>query len=317
MHPILSLLLGLTLAAGGGELFLRSVVGLAQRLRVPAALVALTLAAFATSAPELAVAISAAQAGSPELALGDTLGSNIVNIGLVLGLAYLIGGTTRSDGRLLREVAAATLAPLLTMALLHDGRLGPFDGAAMLATFALWLASILAQARTHRRSSATELQRGKSASWRLIIPLLGLGIVLLAVAGRFIVAGGLGIAQSLGTDPFIVGALVVAVGTSVPELATAIIASLRGHHDVGLGTVIGSNVFNSLFIVPTAAIIHPIAVPWREAAPGLGAGAAIVLVAWIAAARPGRWQGALLLTCYLTYVIVTGWLSPTTSMATF
>lgn len=124
MYPILSLLLGLALAAGGGELFLRGVVGLAKWLRVPATLIALTIAAFATSAPELSVAINSAQAGRPELALGDALGSNIVNIGLVLGVACLIGGTARPDGRLLRDVAAATLAPLLTMALLHDGRLG-------------------------------------------------------------------------------------------------------------------------------------------------------------------------------------------------
>lgn len=123
-----------------------------------------------------------------------------------------------------------------------------------------------------------------------------------------IVNGGFGIAPLLGIDPFVVGALVVAVSTSVPELATAVIASLRGHHDVGLGTVIGSNVFNSLFIVPTAAIIRPIAVPWSEAAPGL--------VAWAAAVRPGRWQGALLLACYLIYVVAIGWLSPATSMAT-
>lgn len=256
-----ALILGIVCAGIGGELFVRGAVGLARWSRISPGIIGATVAAFATSSPELSVSISSALAGKPQIALGDALGSNVVNVALILGAALVISGIQSPRAGVKRDFPVALLVPVITGVLFLDGELSRVDGVLMLCAFAAWLVATIIEARKQR--SAAEEVLGAQRIWAAIAYCV-VGLLFLTGAGRFIVSGARGIALHFGVGEFVIGATVVAVGTSVPELATAIIAKLRGHDEVGLGTILGSNIFNGLFIVALAATIHPIVVGWRE-----------------------------------------------------
>jgi cation:H+ antiporter len=295
------LTLGLICAGLGGELFIKGSVGLAKHLRVPAGIIGATVAAFATSSPELSVSVSASLAGVPELALGDALGSNIVNFGVVLGIAIAMGAIRAPRGSVKRDFPMAVFAPLVTALLVLDGQITRFDAAGLLALFAGWLTVTIIEARRERVTAEIEAERRTAAA---VTAFTVGGLAFLVLAGYLVVTGAKGIGAALGLDKFVVGATIVAVGTSLPELATVVVSKLRGHEEVGLGTVLGSNIFNGLFIVGVAAMIHPIPVRVVEVATGIGFGLALVLAAfppksgWIA-----RRSGALLLGLYVAYVV--------------
>jgi cation:H+ antiporter len=259
------------------------------------------VAAFATSSPELAVAIGSALDGRPELALGDALGSNVVNIGLVLGLAVLVGPFRVGGGTITRDLVAALAIPVLTIFLAMDGTIGRVDAVVLFSAFSVWLGAVLAEAR-RERSLAGEIlgthPLGRS------LPVAAVGVAMLVAAGRLIVSGGTGIGDEVGLDPFVVGVVIVAIGTSVPELATTVIARLRGHAEIGLGAVLGSNVYNGALIVPVAAAISPISVDWGEIAVSLAFGIAVVLVVLpLLGPVLGRRRGALLVSVYASSVL--------------
>lgn len=300
MNDYLALALGIACAGAGGELFVRGAVGLAHWLRIPPGIIGVTVAAFATSSPELSVSVSAALAGRPQIALGDALGSNVVNIALILGLALAISGMQASRDSLRRDFPVAFAIPVVTAVLFLDGVLSRADGLVMLGLFCAWLVAAAMEAR--RQRSAVERVLGEGRHW-LVVLFCVIGLGLLVGAGILIVAGARGIAVAFGMDEFIIGATLVAVGTSAPELATAIIARLRGHDEIGLGTLLGSNIFNGLFIVAVAAVIHPIAVDWREILVALAFGLAALAVTFPAGSGYiGRGRGALLLALYAAYV---------------
>lgn len=299
MEDYLALLGGVACAALGGELFVRSAVGLARALRVSTAIIGTTIVAFATSSPELSVAITAAIDAKPEIALGDAIGSNVVNIALILGLALVISPIQSPRSGIKRDLTVALAAPALTAALVMDGTLSRTEGVFLVGLFTLWLVAVTVQALQQRSDYWDD---GPRHGWRYAA--LGVaGLLLLFAAGWMIVRGAGGIALSFGLSQFVVGATIVAVGTSVPELATAVVAKLRGHDEIGLGTLLGSNIFNGLWIVPVAAIIHPIALDWREVALALGFGVAAMLVAFPPRhGLIGRSRGAILLILYGCYV---------------
>lgn len=301
MNTYLVFLAGIACAAAGGEFFVRGVVGVAQWLRVPPGIIGATLAAFATSSPELAVAVISALDGAPEIALGDSLGSNVVNVALILGLALCFSSIRSSREGLRREFPVALLVPLLTAVLARDGSLSRLDATLLLALFASWLTIVIVDAR--RQRSAVGAVVGEKSHAVAMGECLG-GLLLLVLAGKFIVAGAGQIALTLGIDPFIVGALIVAVGTSIPELATTLIATLRGHHEIGLGTILGSNIFNGLLIVGVAGAITPISISWDEIFIALLVGVVAVAVTW--PGRDGiidRSRGLLLLALYMVYIV--------------
>lgn len=297
---IVALLAGLALAGGGGELFVKGVVGIARWARVPAGIVAVSLAAFATSSPELSVSVNAALDGKPQIGLGDAIGSNVVNVGLVLGLALLFGAINVPRDGIRRDISIAGLVPVLTGLLLLDGELSLLDGVLLLALFVLWLIAVVIDA-WHRRSAVEEVLAERRHWLALIYGVVGLGMLILA--GRLIVDGAGGIGEVIGLDPFVIGATIVAIGTSTPELATTVISRWRGHEEIGLGTVLGSNIFNGFLIVAVAAIIHPIVVGWQQVFIGLGFG--VLTVAATLPDRSGtirRRRGTLLLALYAAYV---------------
>ncbi|HEU4430566.1 MAG TPA: calcium/sodium antiporter [Myxococcota bacterium] len=274
------LALGVLCAGGGGELFVRGLLGLASWARVPARIAASTLAAFATSSPELTIAVNSALAGEPEISLGDALGSNVVNVALILAIAAVIARIPAPPETLRRDFPAALLTPFLVGALAYDGALGRADGVVLLCAFFLWLGGVVAEARRERARGAAAPAGDPPSRATLIIVV---GLALLVVAGRLVVAGAEGIGARTGTHLFVIGATLVALGTSVPELAIAVVSQLRRRHDVGLGTILGSNVFNGLFIIAVAALIQPIPVAWSAVRVPLAFG-----VVAVAAILPGR-----------------------------
>ncbi len=292
--------LGVLCAGIGGELFVRGAVGLAGWLRIPASIIGVTIAAFATSSPELAVSTSAALAGDPQIALGDALGSNVANISLILALALLISGIRTSFNQIKRDFSVALLAPFMIGILALDGQLSRIDGLILLGLFMCWLWLTIKETRQHR--SRVETTARFTANWRYIVSGVT-GLIFLVVAGRFIVDGAKGIADSFGIDEFIIGATVVAIATGTPELATTLIAKLRGHDDLGLGNILGSNIFNGLVIVAIAALISPITLLWREVAIGLMFGViTTALILPLGSGWLGRRRGVILAIIYCLYV---------------
>jgi cation:H+ antiporter len=301
----LTLILGaVLLAAAGGEAFLKSILGAALHLRVPKMVVATTLAAFATSSPELTVSSVAALAGQPEIGLGDALGSNVVNIALIFGLALLFGAIQTSRQDFGRDYYLALAIPVLTLLLVLDGHIARWEALLLLAAFLVWLAWTVRSA-LRQRDVAVAIEAGALSGGKSLI--LGvLGLAALIAAGRLFVSGATGIAAAFSVDTYVIGVLLVAIGTSLPELVTVILSRLRGHDDVGVGTLIGSNLFNGLAIVGVAGTIHPISVPLAEVALTLACGIfALLLLLPNRAGLIVRGRGYFLLTFYAGFVWAT------------
>lgn len=296
MSPTLELLFGVVCAFAGGELFLRGVIGISDWARVPKAVTAATLAAFATSSPEISVAVTASLRGQTPVALGDALGSNIVNVALILGLVLCVG-PLRFDWRPnRREFCYALAVPFVVLATLLDGRFTRWEGVFCLGVFAGWLYLVYHDAR--RQRSAVERTVGTRQG--VIAEVFGgVGLSVLVLAGRLIVSGAAGVGTAFGLDPFLIGVTMVALGTSAPELATAVVAKLRGHDEVGVGTILGSNIFNCLFIVGLAGVIGPFEEPLAHALPSiLFGGVAVACLAPVTGPTIGRPRGLLLLGLY-------------------
>jgi cation:H+ antiporter len=221
-------------------------------------------------------------------------------VALVLALVLLLADLHAPRDSLKRDFPVAMLAPCLLAVLAFDGVLSRVDGILLLGVFVAWLVATILEAR--RQRSAAEQVLGEYQVGRALVASLA-GLALLIAAGQLIVTGATGVAHAFGLGEFVIGATVVAVGTSMPELATAVIAKWRGYEEIGLGTVLGSNIFNGLWIVAVAAIITPITASWQTVGIGLGFG--IVTVACLFPGRDGlltRKRGALLLALYVAYV---------------
>lgn len=303
MNSQLALLLGIMCAGLGGELFVKGSVDLARWARIPAGLVGATVAAFATSSPELTVAITSARARVPEISLGDALGSNVINVALILAIT-LLGGQIRTHRKVIsRDYRMAIIGPIITAMLALDGELSAFDGSVMLMFFFVWLAFLIVDAR-RERNAAVQILASRDGGKALLFSILGL--LSLIAAGKLIVTGAKALALTWGLSDFVVGAVIVAIGTSVPELATTIISRLRGHDEIGLGTVLGSNIFNGLLIVAVAALICPIKTDSAAVAVGVAFGLLVILASYPNKAGViARQRGVLLLVLYVAYVVTT------------
>jgi cation:H+ antiporter len=302
MNDYLALILGVICAGLGGEAFLRGAVGVGLSMRVSPAVIGATLAAFATSSPELAVGARASLAGVPEISLGDVLGSNVVNVALILALALCISGIRTPRASIRRDFPVAIIVPIVIGLLSLDGRLSRWDGVLLFCGFTGWLIATAVDARRQRSSAVEGLPRHFLA--RALV-LCTVGLALLILAGHLVVTGARGIARSYGVGEFVIGATVVAVGTSMPELATAVIAKLRGQGELGLGTILGSNIFNGLLIVAVVAIICPIEVDWHKVAVALVFGLLTLVCTFpFGSGYIGRGRGVILLALYGLYLAI-------------
>ena len=311
--------LGILLLLGGGTLVVRGASEIAERLGVSPMIVGLTIVGFGTSAPELVVNILGSIDGKTALAFGNVAGSNVANLGVVLGLAALIAPISIQGNLVRREVPLLLLGTTALTVMALDGVLEGFapvirrsDSIVLLLLFGVFvyitamdvirskssdkLLLVLAE-----RSSLRKAPQGQ-LSWVMLI----FGGALLFIGGEMTVRNGSSLAQSFGISPTIVGLFVVAIGTSMPELVTSIIAALRKESDLALGNVVGSNIFNALFVLPVSGLIAPIPVPEG----GIGDlvvswvfAAALIYFFVVGRARLGRIAGAMFLIAYCAYAV--------------
>lgn len=295
---------GLVLLVLGGDRLVRGAVGLALRLGISPLVVGLTVVAFGTSAPEMIVSISAALRGSTDIALGNVVGSNIANVLVILGVSALVAPIV-TRGHDLRESWLMMIgASVLLIVLAFMGPIGMVQGVLLLVVLAatIWrqLATGAAEAEVAGRDAA-------AAGWGPILLALGIGLVALPVGAQMLVKGAVDIARNFGISEAVIGLTLVAIGTSLPELAASVAAAMRGRSDLALGNVVGSNIFNILSILGVTALIAPLPVPAQMLRLDLWVMLAASLVLWpfLFRLRPiGRGVGAALVAAYAAYVWV-------------
>ena len=269
MTDLLLVVAGLVVLVVGGELIVRAASRLALSLGLSPIVVGLTVVAFGTSSPELAVSLGAVASGSPDVAIGNAVGSNIYNVLLILGVAALLRPLL-VQRRLVRfDVPLVIIVSLLLWVLVIDGRLSTIDGAVLAGALIVYVAITVRVGRLDRRvehdgdDEAAPLvepssRRGRDAA------LFGLGLAALVLGSQTLVAGASSMARAMGVSELIIGLTVVAIGTSLPELVTSATASLRGHRELAVGNVMGSNLFNILGILGIVALVSPDGVPVAE-----------------------------------------------------
>jgi len=287
----------------GGEALVRGSVDIARRLSIPPLLIGLTIVGFGTSTPELLVSVDAALRGVPDIALGNVVGSNIANILLIVGLSAMVwpirvlGDTLRRDTAVMMAAALA-LVPIFAM-----GMMGRPAGALLvagLAAFLIWA----------YRQSASAPEEDENAKPPATMPIALLwvagGLVALMLGARFLVDGAVNIARDFGLSEAFIGLTIVAIGTSLPELATSLIAAFRRQSEIAIGNVVGSNIFNILGILGITAVIAPIPVSARFLTFDLPIMIGVsALLTFLLVTRPkiGRGMGLIMLAGYAAYVV--------------
>jgi cation:H+ antiporter len=287
----------------GGEALVRGSVDIARRLAIPPLLIGLTVVGFGTSTPELLVSVDAALRGVPDIALGNVVGSNIANILLIAGLSALIWPIRVMGDTLRRDTAVMMAAALALVPIFAMGIMGRPAGAILVAALAAYLI------RAYRSASdAPAEEEGATPPATMVIALLWVvaGLAALMLGARFLVDGAVSIARDFGVSEAFIGLTIVAVGTSLPELATSLVAALRRQSEIAIGNIIGSNIFNILGILGLTALIAPIPVAGRFLGFDLPVMIAVSLgFTLLLLARPsiGRGTGLVMLLAYAAYVI--------------
>ncbi len=261
--------LGLVILLLAGDALVRGAVNLSLRVGIPALIVSLTIVAFGTSAPELLISISAIHDGVPGIALGNVVGSNTANVLLVLGVPALLAALHTSECNTRKNFLYMILATVLFMGLATRGTYDAMSGLILLAALALVLADAFREAQRHRKASANACAEDDEEEvegadpdmpWWKIGAFLLAGLIGLPLGANLLVDSSVNIARLFGVSETVIGLTMVAIGTSLPELATTVMAALRRQAEVALGNVIGSNMFNLLAIIGIASLVGPIPV---------------------------------------------------------
>jgi len=298
---------GLGLLVFGGEILVRGAVSLATRLGVSPLLVGLTVVGFGTSTPELVTSLDAAFSGAPGISVGNVVGSNIANILLILAVAALIMPVAVSPKAFWRDAVALALASLAGTALVFTEELTRIAGVILLVGLAAYIVTAFRSERSGRAETAPPDPVATTGILRPAL-LAVFGIAITIVGARLLVSGAIDLASGLGVSDTLIGLTIVAVGTSLPELVTAVIAALRRQGDIAFGNVIGSNIYNILGILGATALVHPIPVPAEIAAFDIWVMLAATLMLIVLAFtgwRISRREGMAMLVAYAAY---TGWL---------
>ena len=255
--------LGLATLVVGAEMLVRGASRLAVAMAVSPLVIGLTVVAFGTSAPELAVSVQSAWNGNADLALGNVVGSNIFNVLFILGLSALIVPLAVSSQLIRCDVPIMVFVSMLLLALGLDGRLGRVDGTLLFVGIIVYTCWSIRQSRRESREIqsefAHEMPRAPHGGWQVLnqVALIVTGLVLLGLGARWLVDGAVHIAASIGVSELIVGLTIVAAGTSLPELVTSIVAAYRGERDIAVGNVVGSNIFNILCVLGLSSLMGP------------------------------------------------------------
>ncbi|GHF37458.1 calcium/sodium antiporter [Seohaeicola zhoushanensis] len=307
MMPWILSALGLVVLLVAGDALVRGSVNLALRIGIPALIVSLTVVAFGTSAPELLISVSAVLDNAPGIALGNVVGSNIANILLVLGIPAMISALHTSQCDTRKGYLQMLGATLLFIALAWWGTLTWVSGLILLAALGAILFTMVREAQAHRANGEAEEPEGADPNmpgWRIAVYLV-IGLIGLPWGAHLLVENATIIARSLGVSEAVIGLTLVAVGTSLPELATTVMAALRRQADVALGNVIGSNFFNLLGIIGLASLFGPIPTgPEFNFDLGAMLVAALLLIPFVMFRRDiTRLWGVVLTALYLVYLV--------------
>ncbi|MFU8863752.1 MAG: calcium/sodium antiporter [Rhodobacterales bacterium] len=287
----------------GGEALVRGSVGIAQRLAIPPLLIGLTVVGFGTSTPELLVSVDAALRGVPDIALGNVIGSNIANILLIVGISALVWPIHVMRGTLARDTGVMMAAALVLVPVFAMGLVNRPVGAALFIGLVAYLVWAYRQSRLD--PSPVEEIAGVPAKLVLSILWVAGGLVALMLGARFLVDGAVSIARDFGLSEAFIGLTIVAIGTSLPELATSLIAALRKQSEIAIGNIVGSNIFNILGILGLTAVITPIPVAPRFLSfdlPILIAVSAILTGLLLLRPRIGRGIGLIFVLAYALYI---------------
>ncbi|UCG76887.1 MAG: calcium/sodium antiporter [Gemmatimonadota bacterium] len=303
----LLLLSGLGLLFLGGEALVRGSAALALRFGLTPLFVGLTIVSSGTSSPELAVSISAAVSGEVGVAVGNVVGSNIANVGLILGLSALIRPISAKSKLVLLDVPIMIAGAFFVAALLEDGAMAWREGLLLLGGLLAYTGFGLHLARRESSEVQHEFEgivpRLTATVPRQVLLILA-GIVALLIGGRAFVDGGVRLAHAFQVNPAVIALTVVALGTSLPELVTSIIAAVRGHPDIAVGNAVGSNLFNLLGILGVASIVRPLGLGEVQAEDLAAMIAISILLLLLIRTRfdLNRWEGGVLIASYLAYL---------------
>ncbi len=309
--PVAALIAGLVLLGWSADRFVAGAAATARALGMSLLMIGLTIVSFGTSAPEIIVSIIAAVTGVGELAVGNALGSNIANVGLVLGFTALMAPIVVPRDLFHREFVLLIFATALAGYCLWDLRIDLKDGV-MLGCgllFVLWRFVVQGRASAEADELDHEMEESipslplKQACWLLIS-----GLLVLLVSSRMLVWGATELAMAFGVSELVIGLTIVAIGTSLPELAAAVASALKGHHDIVIGTVVGSNLFNLLGVLAIPGVVDAIdlepAVFWRDYLVMMSMTAFMILFSWLPPSKPtvDRVEGGILTTLYVAYL---------------
>lgn len=311
MNDFLILFAGLCLLALGGDFLVRGSVGVAKRLGVSPLVIGLTLVGFGTSMPELATTINAVLQGSPDVAFGNIIGSNISNILLILGVAAILVPITCDPRSFKRDGTSFALSQIVFVGMLLTGFISRPMAFILLGLLMVYLVYTYVSdaGKTDSDTGAEPSGDGDSKDAGMNV-FLGLFLTVIGIAGtiygaQFVVTGATSIAKTFGISEAVIGLTIVAIGTSLPELASAIVAAMKKHGDIAFGNVIGSNIFNSLGILGATAMVEPLSVPARmlQTDVWVMVGVSVLLVIFsITSWSVSRREGLFLLLCYVAYL---------------
>jgi len=314
-YPLIAIIAGFVLLVWGADRFVIGASALARNLGVSPLVIGLTIVGFGTSAPEMLVSAVAAWSGTPTVGIGNALGSNITNIALVLGATALVAPLSVHSDTLRREFPILLVIMLGALVLLLDGSLGRIDGMLLLAGLGVmfyWMAS-LAMAENHATDpmeSEYSQEIPEKMPTRAAIFWLVAGLMVLLASSRAVVWGAVEIAQWLGVSELVIGLTIVAIGTSLPELAASVISAVKQEHDIAIGNILGSNMFNLLAVLGLPGVIEPTLLPeavlTRDYPMMIGVSVLLFAMAY-GFRRPGhisRKEGALLLCVYVGYLVL-------------
>lgn len=304
---------GISLLVWSADRFTDGAAAIARNFGISPLIVGLTIVAMGSSAPEVVVSINAALKGTPGLAIGNAIGSNIANIAMVLGIAALVTPLRVKSNILKREIPVLFGFMLLTFALLIDLELSFIDGIILLtclAGYLFWLTKTAAKLRNKQdlmfkeivEELPDQMANGKAVFWVVI------GLILLQVSSNLLVLGATNIAHIYNVSDFVIGITIVAVGTSLPELAASVTGVMKGEHELAIGNVIGSNIFNLLAVLGIPGLINGarinVSILQIDYALMFGLTVAVSIMAWGRKGKPGeitRLEGGILLTCFICY----------------
>jgi cation:H+ antiporter len=307
----LAIVFGLMLLVWSADRFVEGAAFTARHFGMQPLLIGMVIVGFGTSAPEMAVSALAASQGNPGIALGNAYGSNITNIALILGLTALLSPIMVHSQVVRKELPILLGITAIAAWQLWDGEITRIDAAVLLIVFAGVMGWSIWQGMTKGEDAlGAEIEQElieHSMNLKQAIIWLVLGLLLLILSSRMLVWGAVEIAQAFGVSDLIIGLTVVAIGTSLPELASSIIAARKGENDIALGNIIGSNLFNTLAVVGIAGMIHPMAVALEVLTRDIAVMAGLTILLFIFAygfrsmGRINRYEGAVLIACYIGY----------------